>query len=77
MPSLDEIMKMAQSAQAELQKATDNLDSVEVEGMSGGGLFAAYAGLLGARLIAAVEMPIGVQFQRPRHCRPRGTRLWD
>ena len=38
MPSLDEIMKMAQNAQAELQKATDNLDSVEVEGVSGGGL---------------------------------------
>lgn len=38
MPSLDDLMKMAQNAQAELQKATDNLDSVEVEGLSGGGL---------------------------------------
>jgi hypothetical protein len=38
MPNLDEIMKMAQNAQAELQKATENLDSIEVEGMSGGGL---------------------------------------
>ncbi len=38
MPNLDEIMKMAQNAQAELQKATDNLDSIEVEGISGGGL---------------------------------------
>ena len=38
MPNLDEIMKMAQDAQAELQRATDNLDKVEVEGMSGGGL---------------------------------------
>lgn len=38
MPSLDEIMKMAQNAQAELQKAQDNLDKVEVEGVSGGGL---------------------------------------
>ena len=38
MPNLDELMKMAQNAQAELQKATDNLDSVEVQGASGGGL---------------------------------------
>lgn len=38
MPSLEEIMQMAQNAQAELAKAQDNLDKVEVEGMSGGGL---------------------------------------
>ena len=35
---LDKIMQMAQDAQAELQKAQDNLDKVEVEGASGGGL---------------------------------------
>ncbi|GAA3888328.1 YbaB/EbfC family nucleoid-associated protein [Sphingomonas limnosediminicola] len=38
MPDFDEIMKMAQNAQAELQKAQDSLDKVEVEGASGGGL---------------------------------------
>ena len=38
MPDLDEILKMAQNAQAELQKAQDNLDKVEVEGVAGGGL---------------------------------------
>jgi DNA-binding YbaB/EbfC family protein len=38
MPDFDEIMKMAQNAQAELQKAQDNLDKVEVEGAAGGGL---------------------------------------
>ena len=40
MPELDleKIMEMAQNAQAELQKAQDNLESVEVEGASGGGL---------------------------------------
>ncbi|MEO7751190.1 MAG: YbaB/EbfC family nucleoid-associated protein [Sphingomicrobium sp.] len=38
MPDFDEIMKMAQNAQNELQKAQDNLDKVEVEGASGGGL---------------------------------------
>ena len=35
---LDKIMEMAQNAQAELQKAQDNLDTVLVEGASGGGL---------------------------------------
>ena len=38
MPDFDEILKMAQNAQAELQKAQDNLDKVEVEGTSGGGM---------------------------------------
>ncbi len=38
MPSLEEIMQMAQNAQAELQKAQDNLDKIEVEGAAGGGL---------------------------------------
>ncbi len=40
MPDLDleKIMEMAQNAQAELQKAQDALDHVEVEGASGGGL---------------------------------------
>ena len=38
LPDFDEIMKMAQNAQAELQKAQDNLDRIEVEGVSGGGL---------------------------------------
>lgn len=38
MQNFDEIMKLAQNAQAELKKAQDNLDAVEVEGVSGGGL---------------------------------------
>jgi DNA-binding YbaB/EbfC family protein len=38
MPSLDEIMKMAQDVQAEMQKAQEKLDEIEVEGVSGGGL---------------------------------------
>ena len=38
MPNFEEILQMAQNAQAELQKAQDNLDKVEVEGASGGGL---------------------------------------
>jgi DNA-binding YbaB/EbfC family protein len=38
MPDFEEIMKMAQNAQVELQKAQDNLDKIEVEGAAGGGL---------------------------------------
>jgi nucleoid-associated protein EbfC len=38
MPNLDEIMKMAQEVQAEMQKAQENLDKIEVEGAAGGGL---------------------------------------
>ena len=51
MPSLEEIMQMAQNAQAELQKAQDNLDKVEVEGVSGGGLVKIRASAKG-RIIA-------------------------
>jgi DNA-binding YbaB/EbfC family protein len=36
MPNLDDIMKMAQEAQAELQRAQDKLETIEVEGVSGG-----------------------------------------
>ena len=38
MPSFDEIMKMAQDVQAEMQKAQENLEKIEVEGVSGGGM---------------------------------------
>ena len=38
MPDFDEILKMAANAQAELAKVQDNLEHVEVEGQSGGGL---------------------------------------
>jgi DNA-binding YbaB/EbfC family protein len=36
--NIEEIMKAAQNVQAELQKAQESLDSIEVEGASGGGL---------------------------------------
>lgn len=38
MDNLEEIMKAAQNVQEELQKAQANLDNIEVEGVSGGGL---------------------------------------
>jgi DNA-binding YbaB/EbfC family protein len=38
MPDFDEILKMAQDAQAGLMKAQEGLDKIEVEGLSGAGL---------------------------------------
>jgi DNA-binding YbaB/EbfC family protein len=38
MKSLDEIIQMASNVQAELAKAQEGLDRIEVEGVSGGGL---------------------------------------
>lgn len=38
MKSLDEILQMATNVQAELAKAQEGLDKLEVEGVSGGGL---------------------------------------
>ena len=38
MKDLDEILGMAKNVQAELEKAQANLDNIEVEGLSGGGL---------------------------------------
>ncbi len=38
MKNLDDIMAMAQNVQNELSKAQANLDTIEVDGQSGGGL---------------------------------------
>ena len=38
MPSLEELMKMAEAAKAQLDQAQASLEKVEVEGVSGGGL---------------------------------------
>jgi DNA-binding YbaB/EbfC family protein len=38
MPSLDELMKAAQSVQEQMAKAQAQLDVIEVEGASGGGM---------------------------------------
>jgi DNA-binding YbaB/EbfC family protein len=54
MPDFDEIMKMAQNAQAELMKTQEGLDKIEVEGVSGGGLVRIRASAKGR--IIAVEI---------------------
>jgi nucleoid-associated protein EbfC len=51
MPNFDDIMKMAQEAQAKLMRANEDLDKVEVEGRSGGGLVKVRASARG-RVIA-------------------------
>jgi hypothetical protein len=54
MPNLDELMKMAQEAQAKLMQAQEDLDRVIVEGISGGGLVKIRASAKGR--IIAVEI---------------------
>ncbi len=55
MPNLDEIMKMAQDVQAEMQKAQENLDKIEVEGASGGGLVKVRASAKGRIVSVAID----------------------
>jgi hypothetical protein len=47
MTSLDDILKMAGNVQAELAKAQEGLDRIEVEGRSGGGLVTVIASAKG------------------------------
>jgi nucleoid-associated protein EbfC len=54
-PDLNEILQMAQNAQAELQKAQDNLDKVEIEGAAGGGLVTIRATAKGRILGVAID----------------------
>ncbi len=54
MPNLEDIMKMAQDAQAKLMEAQQALDKIEVEGVSGGGMVRIRASAKGR--IAAVEI---------------------
>ena len=55
MPDLNAILEAAQNAQAELQKAQDNLDKIEVEGASGGGLVAIRATAKGRILAVSID----------------------
>ena len=54
MPDLNELMKMAQEAQNKLMQAQEDLDKVEVEGVSGGGMVRIRASAKGR--IIAVEI---------------------
>ena len=65
MPDFDEIMKMAQQAQADLQKAQDNLDKVEVEGASGGGLVKVRATAKGRILGISIDDSLMAVSEKP------------
>jgi hypothetical protein len=56
MPSLDELMQAAQSVQEQMAKAQAQLDLIEVEGASGGGLIKVRATARG-RIIGIVIDP--------------------
>jgi nucleoid-associated protein EbfC len=55
MNSIDDILKMAQNVQAELEKAQANLDTIEVEGSAGGGLVKVKASAKGRIIGVAID----------------------
>ena len=55
MKNLDEILAMAQNVQNELAKAQENLDTIEVEGASGGGLVKVKASAKGRIIGIAID----------------------
>ena len=64
MPDFDSIMQMAQNAQAELQKAQDNLDKIEVEGAAGGGMVKIHATAKGRILGVDIDESLLVPSER-------------
>lgn len=58
MPDLNDILKMAQEAQTKLMQAQEDLDKIEVQGVSGGGLVKIRASAKGR--IIAVEIDEGL-----------------
>lgn len=55
MTSIDDILKMAANVQEEMTKAQANLDTIEVEGVSGGGLVKVRATAKGRILGVAID----------------------
>ncbi len=55
MKDLNDILAMAQNVQAELQKAQDSLDTIEVEGAAGGGLVKVKASAKGRIISVAID----------------------
>jgi DNA-binding YbaB/EbfC family protein len=53
--NIEEIMKAAQNVQAELQKAQDSLEAIEVEGASGGGLVKIRASAKGRIISVSID----------------------
>lgn len=55
MNNLDDILKMASNVQAELQRAQEGLDKVEVEGVSGGGMVKVVASAKGRIISLSID----------------------
>ena len=55
MKNIDEILAMAQNVQSELEKAQANLDTIAVEGASGGGLVKVKASAKGRIIGIAID----------------------
>ena len=55
MKNLDEILAMANNVQNELMKAQDTLDTIEVDGASGGGLVKVKASAKGRIIAIAID----------------------
>ena len=55
MKDLNDILAMAQNVQNELQKAQDSLDTIEVEGVAGGGLVKVKASAKGRIISVALD----------------------
>jgi DNA-binding YbaB/EbfC family protein len=55
MKNLDDILNMAKNVQDELAKAQANLDTIEVEGVSGGGLVKVKASAKGRIIGVAID----------------------
>ena len=55
MKDLNDILAMAQNVQAELQKAQDGLETIEVDGIAGGGLVKVKASAKGRIIAVSID----------------------
>ena len=55
MPNLEDIMKMAEEVKAEMEKAQQKLEEIEVEGVSGGGLVKVRASAKGRVVAVTID----------------------
>lgn len=65
MNSIEDMLKMAQNVQAELEKAQSALDTIEVEGASGGGLVKVRATAKGRILGVSIDDSLMTLDEKP------------
>ena len=64
MKNLDDILAMAKNVQDELAKAQSNLDAIEVEGVSGGGLVKVKASAKGRIIAVSIDESLMVPAEK-------------